>query len=38
MLMGQVLGYAEVRKALIEDLLDHFYTSKDPLPMRLAQA
>ena len=29
---------AEVRRGLIFDLLDHFYTSKDPLPIRLSQA
>jgi arylsulfatase A-like enzyme len=31
-------GYASVRAELFERLLDHLYTSKDPLPIRLSQA
>ena len=31
-------GYADVRRELTWDLLDHLYTSKDPLPIRLSQA
>lgn len=30
--------YARVRRELTDDLLDHLYTSKDPLPIRLSQA
>ena len=31
-------GHADTRRELTCDLLEHFYTSKDPLPIRLSQA
>jgi arylsulfatase A-like enzyme len=31
-------GYARVRDALLGDLLEHLYATKDPLPIRLSQA
>ena len=30
--------HAEVRKGLMKDLVEHLYTTKDPLPIRLSQA
>ena len=30
--------YSDVRHSMMMDLLDHLFTSKDPLPIRLSQA
>ena len=30
--------YADIRHSLMMDLLEHLFTSKDPLPIRLSQA